>query len=735
MDPGLITVTPLLGNDLFFYSMSGDEEMNRPFEYVVDVLTKKSDIKLDDALGETMTVTVEQTTLPGFRYFNGYITRFSQLGMHGNYYVYRAVLHPWLWFLGQTSDCRIFQNHSAVDVVEKIFKKYPANLFDPASLKDRSSDYPLRDYVVQYRETDLNFISRLLEEVGISYHFVHTASDHTLVLTNDIGGRNHRPGYETVSYRPPTDTGEAEGLTSWHESHAVKTAGYVLKDFDYLKAGAPLLAPSTVGSAVAPKVTGEFYDYPGRYTDQDEGMRLVTVRKEEAQSLYGTVRAAGNVRGIGTGNIFKLVDVSWANGKTEHLVIRAHYDLRGRDPESADGGARDVFHCEVTLVDSKLHLRPPRRTPRPVVQGPQTAIVVGTKKFETDSEEIWTDDYGRVLVRFHWERKPQAQADADAEQKDNLAKPCFLRVASLWAGKNWGVQFTPRIGQEVMVEFLEGDPDRPIVTGRLYNNFNMPPYDNKKKNQSGIKTHSTIGGGPNNYNELRFDDTKGKEEVFIQAEKNKNVNVKNNRSATVGANDSVTVGGDRSVTVTGNLDVTVNGKGQSPIHSSHSVTGKYNLHASDTIEEDAPTHIKLTCGGSSILIEPNQITLMAGGKSFVVLNENIEAQSSQSSMFAMDDAVFAKSKKGGAWLLDQDAVMVSNDKSQLRLDANATLTTGSDVKVGGKHVEINGDEKVAANGGKAQVELSAAGATMSGSKVGVSGQSMTEITGAVVKIN
>ncbi len=562
MPPGLITVTPLLGNELFFHAMSGDEEMNRPFEYVVDVLTKKGDIKLDDALGETMTVMVEQTTSPDFRYFNGYVTRFSQLGMAGNYYVYRAVLHPWLWLLGQTSDCRMFQNHSVVDVVEKMFKKCPVSLYKPA-LEKATEDYPVRDYVVQYRETDLNFISRLLEEVGISYHFVHTATDHTLVLTDSIAERNHRPGYEAISYRPHTDTGEAEGLTSWRPSMAVKTAGYVLKDFDYLKAGAPLLAPRNPGSGDSRELTGELYDYPGRYTEQDEGIRLASVRMEEAQSLYGTVRAAGNVRGVGTGNIFKLVDVSWSNGKTEHLIIRAHYDLRGHDPESGDTGAEDVFHCELTLVESTVRLRPVRRTPRPVVQGPQTAIVVGPKKDDVNPEEIWTDDFGRVLVRFHWERKSPDANEAKSEEQDNLQKPCFLRVASLWAGKQWGIQFTPRIGQEVMVEFLEGDPDRPIVTGRLYNNLNMPPYNNKKKTQSGIKTHSMTGGGPDNFNELRFDDTKGKEELFIQAEKNKTVNVKNNRSATVGANDSTSVGGDRSVTVTGNLSVTVSGGGTS----------------------------------------------------------------------------------------------------------------------------------------------------------------------------
>jgi type VI secretion system secreted protein VgrG len=238
MAPGLIMVTPLAGNELHFRSMMGVEEMGRSFEFVVDVLTRNPSIKLVDVLGQTMTVTVPTTT--GFRHFNGHVTRFSQIGMSGNYYVYRAVLHPWLWFLGQSSDCRIFQNHSVPEIVKKIFRKYPSSLFlEP--LEKPEQDYPPREYIVQYRESDLNFISRLLEEVGISFHFVHGATSHTLVLTDSVAGRKPQPGYEQVSLRPPTESGHIECLTSWHVTQEVKTAGYVLRDFDYLKAGAPLL--------------------------------------------------------------------------------------------------------------------------------------------------------------------------------------------------------------------------------------------------------------------------------------------------------------------------------------------------------------------------------------------------------------------------------------------------------------------------------------------------------------
>ena len=301
----LIGVTPLAGNDLLFRSMSGDEELGRPFEYVVDVLSKNPGIKLAEALGQTMTVSVPLAA--GFRYFNGLVTRFSQIGMAGSYYVYRAVLHPWLWLLGQTSDCRIFQNRSVPEIVAKMFRKYPANLFKEV-LEKPGEDYPPRDYTVQYRETDLNFVSRLLEEVGISYHFVHGPDSHTLVLTDSIAGREHQSGYELVPLRPQTGAGEIECLITWHSTQQVKTAGVVLRDFDYLKAGAPLRGQRLSVEDKDRIVTGEFYDYPGRYLTLAGGDQAAGVRLNEVQSYYETVRTTGPVRGLGVGNIFRLIE-------------------------------------------------------------------------------------------------------------------------------------------------------------------------------------------------------------------------------------------------------------------------------------------------------------------------------------------------------------------------------------------------------------------------------------------
>ncbi len=736
----LITVTPLAGNELHFWSMSGDEEMGRPFEYVVEVLSKSSTIKAVDALGQSMTVSVQLPDLLGFRHFNGFITRFSQVGMLGNFHVYRAVLHPWLWFLGQSSDCRIFQNRSLIEIVSKIFQKYTMALFTDEDLEKPSDHHLPRDYIVQYRETDLNFVSRLLEEVGIAYHFVHSPTNHKLVLTDSIGGRKHQPGYEAVSLRPPTEAGHSDCLISWQATQEVKTSGYVLRDFDYLKAGAPLLAQLIPGQDKKRVLTGEFYDYPGRYLTQKAGDSFAVVRLNEAQSFYETIQASGPVRGIGTGNIFKLIDVPW--GGAQYLIVRAHYELRGRDPESGDGDDRDAFHCGLSLIDSQVPFRPARRSPKPVVQGPQTAIVVGPKKDDDNPEEIWTDDLGRVLVRFHWERlggqKPSDPGHAD-DDTDNLNKPCFVRVASLWAGKQWGIQFTPRIGQEVMVEFLEGDPDRPIVTGRVYNNVNMPPYPNKKKTQSGIKTHSTTGAGPDNFNEIRFEDKKGSEELFIQAEKDQNTKVKHSQSISVGADRSVSVGGNESISVTGTRSSTISKKETQTFKAAREMTveltdtetitgkhtGTYHAGREQTVEKGdvltvvasdktttvhgkydvtADTHFQVTQGSNTLLIE-NAVDVNSVGE--------IHLHNPKSSVDLKD---------GTLTISSATEIVLECGSAKISLKSDGTIT-------------IDGSQKVAATGGGSVLELAAPGASLSGTKATVAGTAMTEITGGMVKIN
>ncbi len=684
-----VLITPLAGNDLFFRSLSGREAMGGLFEYDVQVWSKNPKITLADALGKNMTVTVPLSQ-GGFRYFNGLITRFTRIGLQSNYFLYRAVLHPWSWLLSRTTDCRIFQNRNVPEIAEKIFLKYPEHWFDKKQLAET---YKPREFLVQYRETDLNFVNRLLEQEGISSHFVHELGKHTMMLTDSSHGRTAVPNYGQIPLRAATESGMDECFTSWISSQQVSTAAYLLNDFDYLKPKAPLFSPSAITPAPS---EGEIYDYPGKFLDTGTGVKLAGVRLDQAQSLHETIEANGTVRGIGVGNIFAIDGPLSIEAKRQFLVVKAHYEIHGRHPDSREqDNSEGFFHCSITAVSCEILFRPARVTPTPVIQGPQTATVVGPNKEDPGANEIWTDDFGRILVRFHWERlgrmKP-TDPGRDQEDAEHEMAPVWVRVAQLWAGSGWGTVFIPRIGHEVMVEFLEGDPDRPVVTGRLYNQDNKPAYlvkGDQKPTQSGIRSRSTPKGGPKNFNEIRFDDKIGAEEVYIQAERNQLNKVKHNRTADVGANDTITVGGDRNVEIKGNLSVTVDGGGKSAIHSLQKVTGAHEL--------EATTFIKLHVGETYIEITKSSITLHVDGGGEVIIKTDVEAHSNAKSSLHLDaDAKLATD--GAATVTGKTLLAHGTDSARIE---GKTMTAHADdaARVEGKTTAVHGETEVKVDAG------------------------------------
>jgi type VI secretion system secreted protein VgrG len=403
------------------------------------------------------------------------------------------------------------------------------------------------------------------------------------------------------------------------------------------------------------------------------------------------------------------------------------------------------FRFTFSALDAKRPYRPPRVTTKPVVEGPQTALVVGQ-----ENQEIFTDAYGRVKVQFHWDREGKYDENSYA----------WIRVSQAWAGTQWGAVHLPRVGQEVIVEFLEGDPDRPIVTGRVYNQESMPPYalpDNKT--QSGIKSRSTPDGTPDNFNEIRFEDKKGSEEVHFQAEKDMTTLVKHDRTAEIGRNDTLKIHGDQFIHIHGNLSMTVDGVTDSknpdkdkPIKSSMAVTGAHDMKATDSISMSAPNKITLTVGGSSITIVPGSITISAGGGASITLDANMLAAAKGGGQMKLDANVVAQSKPGSQLKLDGDGLMSSkggasvklttdvtaesNGKSKLTLDANAALksTTGN-VTLEGLAVEGKGTTSAKLGAGPSSVELSPASADLKGAMVNVNGTGMVSISGPLVKIN
>jgi type VI secretion system secreted protein VgrG len=362
------------------------------------------------------------------------------------------------------------------------------------------------------------------------------------------------------------------------------------------------------------------------------------------------------------------------------------------------------------LIDSRLQYRPQRTATKPRIEGPQTAVVVGAESGKP-KDEIYTDKFGRVKVKFDWDRT----AGGD------LNSSCWVRVSQVWAGQNWGAIHIPRVGHEVIVEFLDGDPDRPIITGRVYNANNPPPYTlPDHRTQSGIKSRSTNEGAPSNFNELRFEDLKGKEEFHIQAERDMSVHVKRNQSTSVG--------GDRSISVTGNQSTSISGKGSSPIHCSTNVTGKYDLDVSDTIHIKAPTSITLECPGSKIELLPGKITITAGGGATIVLDANVLTKANGGAQTLHDANVAHQSNAGAKILLDANVSAKSVPGSQLVLDGNALLE-------GKGTTTAKGATEATLTAGAGSTKTSPAGVDVAGPQVNIAGSAMVSVTGGVVKVN
>ncbi|MBL9081762.1 MAG: type VI secretion system tip protein VgrG [Planctomycetales bacterium] len=503
------------GTTFFLWTMRVEEELGRPFFIDLEMLSEKADVAAEKILGTSLEVAVTKPD-NSKRYFHGLVSRFSYLGKRGRYHRYQVHVRPWLWFLTRTTDCRIFQNLTVPDILEKVFRD--KNGFSDFK-RSLSGTYRTWDYCVQYRESDFDFVSRLMEQEGIYYYFEHAAGKHTLVMADSPGAHTKIPGNE-LPYRGGGDGRVGQDhLHTWNRWQEVQTATYVLQDYDFTKPNANLETRSQVTRQHA-LASFARYDYPGEYVVTGEGTAYAKARIEEQQSQHLRATAEGSSYDIAAGFKFNLVDFPRDSENGEYLCLKATYDIASGGIEQLSPDAQNRFDVIIEVGDAAQAFRARQTTPKPIIAGPQTAVVVGK-----EGEEIWTDEYGRVKVQFHWDR----------EGKKNENSSCWVRVAQVWAGKTWGAIHVPRIGQEVVVEFLEGDPDRPLVTGRVYNKDQSVPYtlpDNAT--QSGIKSRSSKEGSGENFNELRFEDKKGEEQVYFHAEKNFDRVVENNDTLKVG---------------------------------------------------------------------------------------------------------------------------------------------------------------------------------------------------------
>jgi type VI secretion system secreted protein VgrG len=587
-------ITALDTDVLLFRSMRGSEQLGRLSEYRVQLLSTDGALKIADVLGKPISVVLELSA-GDLRHFHGIVTRFSSTGTSEGFASYEATVHPWLWLLTRAANCRIFQDKSAPAIVKEVCDAYGGVV--ALSAGSLSGTYPALPYCVQYRETDFNFVCRLLEAAGIYFFFTHDEDKHTMVLADSYGAHAQISGYGGLKFADDGQRGapREESVSSWSTGGEIQSSNYVLNDFDFEKAAASvsgaLVATANIAAGFA-QAAYEMFDYPGNYTLSADGNALARARIESLHGQCEQVHAATNARGLFPGGMFVLADHPRDDQNREYLITSLAYDISGNDYLSGDSGGLNV-QCSVTATGKEFAYRPLPVTAKPVVHGPQTAMVVGKA-----GEEIWTDKYGRVKVQFHWDRLG----------KEDENSSCWLRVAQGWAGKGWGAMSVPRIGMEVIVSFLDGDPDRPLVTGCVYNSDAMPPYPlPDEQTKSTIKSNSSKGG--EGFNELRFEDKKGAEEVFVHAERDFNRVVKNNDSLKVGfetadkgdqaigiKNDqTLEVGNDQTITVTHDQAVAID--------------GKQAVKVGTTIVIEAGTSIELKVGGSSIKIEAAKITI------------------------------------------------------------------------------------------------------------------------------
>jgi type VI secretion system secreted protein VgrG len=545
MNRVFIAHTPLAPDMLMFESLSGHEQLSQLFEFRLSMLSPSQDITAEQLLGRNVTVEVETQGL-GRRYLNGDVTRFALIAREGRYWRYEAILRPWTWYMTRTSNCRIFQNKTALDIVLEVLF-YPYGNVSSWSLLNRTTEtYRKWDYCVQYQETDFNFVSRMMEHEGIYYWFEHAMGKHTLIIADSPGAHQALPGHAQIPYIAPDPAviADEEHIESWVVSKQVDTGGYVTDDYDFTKPRAKLEQRKNhpLGHA---NDNYKFYDWPGGYTQPaPDGERYAKVRLEELQAPHEILHGRTNVRGMAPGYHFNLYRNPRGDQNRDYVVLSVDYWWK-ETPYTTQDEEGTLADMAINCQPLAEQFRPPRVTPKPLTNGPQTAVVVGPA-----GEEIYTDGYGRVKVQFRWDR----------EGKRDENSSCWIRVSHPWAGSNYGGIYIPRIGQEVIVDFIGGDPDYPIITGRVYNADQMPPWKlPDHKTQSGILTRSTLKGTPDNANMLRFEDRKGAEEIRMHAQRNLVTSVEHNEGHGVGNNRHSSIGGNEVLNVAGNHDLYIQG--------------------------------------------------------------------------------------------------------------------------------------------------------------------------------
>lgn len=714
--------TPLGKDVLLLVRCAGTEEISSLFSFELEMLSENHNIAFKDIIGKNVTVSI---LLPdgSKRYLNGIISRFSQgrgggeAGGDPRFSNFTATMVPFFWLLTRTSDSKIFQGLSVPDIVEKILKEKEVLDYE---IKLHGS-YDKRDYCVQYRETDFNFISRLLEEEGIYYFFKHEDKKHILVLADVPDEHKPCPKQETARYQISAGGQlEEDMLTSLDIAQEIRVGKYTLKDFNFetpatdLKVEVPSQQPLGPGER-------EVYDYPGGYGKRAAGNRLANIRMQEEEAAVTTINGSGSCRAFTSGFKFDLKDYYRDDMNNKAFVLTSIHHEATQEYIPGEEESALSYSNNFSCIPFDVPFRPRRRTPRPVVEGIQTAIVVGPK-----GEEIYPDEHARVKVQFHWDR--------DGKKDENSS--CWIRVSQVWAGAGWGAMYIPRIGHEVVVDFIEGDPDRPLITGRVYHGSNKTPYPLPgEKTKSTIKSDSSLGGGGSN--EFRFEDKKGSEEIFLHGQKDWTIAIENDKNQTVGHDETLKVGNNRTKSVGVDQSETIGSNKTIKVGSNHDET----IGANKTMTVGA-NHTETIGSNMSLTVGSNETETIAIAKSLTIgaayqvtvgaaMNETIGAAKAEEigavksvnvgtnssenvganksvdaggniSESAGKDISMTSGKKmsmkaGDDWSVSGDKKGVIDIKDQITIkcgSASITMKKNGDITIEGKNINVKGSGNI-----------------------------------------
>jgi type VI secretion system secreted protein VgrG len=665
----------------------GREAVSEPFRFELEVAARDIELPLDGMLGRSVTfLLLMADDRP--RYVNGVVAAMRHESADLTGAIYRLQLVPWFSLLRHRTDCRVFQDLTVPEIVARVFEPYQFADLEPRL----DGEYQPRLHCVQYRESDHDFVARLLEEEGIAYHFEHEDGRHVMVLVDSPQRREPCPDQPTVLYR--TADQAADEATGWGQDmvrefrpeQQLRSGTYQVVDFNLHDPGTSLTAPGASQFQLPVNEQLESYQYPGEF---------VKLGAEDAQKLpFGEQRAEllaerrdvevlqaqgeSDCRAFRPGTTVELLNHPTAAFCDQWLLLAVEHELDQTATLSSTATGEARYANRFTALPGRVPFRPSRATPRPRMHGPQTAMVTGP-----EGEEIHTDRLGRVKVCFHWDRYgPRDGSDS-----------CWVRVAQGWAGGGWGAQFVPRIGQEVVVDFLDGDPDQPLVTGSVYNGRNAIPFEHPT--QSGIRTRSSREGSSQNGNEIRFEDQKDQEELFVQAERDLTVNVKQASSTSVGADAGTTVSGDNSLTVSGDDTTTVEGT------RTVTVTG-------DQTHELAASDIA-SVGGDSKLDVTGALAQKVGGDASLDVT-------------------------GKVAITATEITLTAHAKIRLQVAGSYIEVAPGGITVHGPMAELSADGEAKLAGATARVE-GAGETSVSGLQVTVSGSTAVNVSGATVNIN